>query len=59
MALTDARGVAHTTDNRPAFERFERAVALLLGYYLDPLRRSTRRSPRTRISSWRTASAPA
>lgn len=37
MPLNDKRGVAVTTDNRAALERYETAVELLLGYFVDPL----------------------
>jgi len=37
MALADARGLATSTTNAASLERYERSLALLHGYYGDPL----------------------
>jgi hypothetical protein len=37
MTITDSRGLELTTDSRASAESYDRATALLAGYYADPL----------------------
>jgi tetratricopeptide (TPR) repeat protein len=37
MSLIDSRGLAVSTDNRSSLQKYEEALQLSVGYYLDPL----------------------